>query len=136
MNKDFYFWASIVSLVINIVLILVSVGLFVANRKEKERRNAQVKIWMQDARGISEGIQRIINNKWQGLYSSVKDVVNSVHVLGAPADSLFQSLYEERTMTEDEYKEEQKRYRDLQTAQLQENIATSSESKETKDRSK
>jgi hypothetical protein len=127
MQKDFYFWASIVSLIINIILILLSVGLAVANRKEKERRNSQVKIWMQDAQGISEGIQRIINNRWQGLYSSVKDVVNSVHVLGAPANSLFQSLYEERTMTEEEYKEEQKRYRDLQAAQLQQNIATTSE---------
>ncbi len=87
-------------------------GLFVANRKEKERRNAQVKIWMQQANGISIALQRIIQDRWQGLYSSLKDVVNTVHAVEASANSLFQSLYEERTITEDEYKEEQKRFRE------------------------
>ena len=116
-DRDFYFWFSIVSLGINVILILISVGLFVANRKEKERRNAQVKIWMQSASGISEALRRIIQDRWNDLYSSLKDVVNSVHTVEAAANSLFQSLYEERTMTEEEYKQEQKRFRDIYNAQ-------------------
>lgn len=74
---------------------------------------------MQQASGISNALQRIIQDRWQNLYSSLKDVVNTVHAVEASANSLFQSLYEERNYTEEEYKEEQKRLRESFRTQQQ-----------------
>ena len=90
---------------------MAGVWFYVENRKEKERRNSQVKIWMQSANGITQALQRVIANKWQNLYSSVQDVVNSVHAVDASAFALYQSLYEERVLTEEEYKKDQKEMR-------------------------
>lgn len=108
---DFFFWFSVVSLFINVILILISVGLFVANRKEKERRNSQVKIWMQSSNGITQGLERIIQDKWNNFYSSVQDMANTVHSLHASSFALYQSLYEERAITEEEYRKEQSEIR-------------------------
>ena len=107
MEKDFYFWFSIVSFVINIILTMAGVALWVGNRQEKQRRNAQVKIWMQIANGISQALARIIQDKWSKLYSEAQDVVNAVNAVEASSFALYQSLYEERTITEEEWKREQ-----------------------------
>lgn len=112
MEKGFYFWFSIISLAINVILIMFGVGLLVANRKERERRNAQVKIWMQGANGVQEALQRIIQDKWNNLYSSVQDVVNTINAVHSSAFAVYQSLYEERALTEDEWKKEQAELRD------------------------
>jgi len=90
-----------------VVLILISVGLFVANRKEKERRNSQVKIWMQSSNGITQALERIISDKWRNYYSTVQDMANTIHAVHASSFALYQSLYEERAITEEEYKKEQ-----------------------------
>lgn len=111
MDRGFYFWFSIVSLAINALLIMVSVGLLVANRKEKERRNSQVKIWMQGANGVHQALGRIIQDKWNGLYSTVQDVVNAVNAVQPSAFAQYQSLYEERALSEDEWKKEQSELR-------------------------
>lgn len=110
---DFFFWFSVISLIINTLLIFVSVGLFVANRKEKERRKSQVKIWMQSSNGITQGLERIIQDKWNNLYSSVQDMTNTVHTLHASSFALYQSLYEERAITEEEYRKEQSEIRQI-----------------------
>ena len=41
----------------------------------------------------------------------MQDVVNSVHAVDASAFALYQSLYEERVLTEEEYKKDQKEMR-------------------------
>lgn len=107
MNSSMYFWISVVSFIVNVLLTMAGIGLWVANNKEKDRRNAQVKIWMQDANGLTQALVRIIQDKWNGLYSSVQDVVNAVNAVHASAFALYQSLYEERTITEDEWKTQQ-----------------------------
>lgn len=96
---------STVSLIINVILIVISVGLAVDAWKERERRNCQVKIWMEQANGVNQGLQRIIQDKWNNLYSSINDITNAVHSVHASAFSLYQSLYEERVLTEKEYKD-------------------------------
>lgn len=108
----FFFWFSVVSVVLNIALLVWGYGQVVSNRKDKEQKNAQVKIWMQSADGVNQALQRIIQDKWQGLYSSIHDVVNAVHVAHASAFALYQSLYEERAISEEDYKKEQKALRD------------------------
>ncbi len=89
---------------INVILTVISVGLAVDAWKERQRRNAQVKIWMEQANGISQALQRIIQDKWADLYSSIHDVTNAVNAAHASAFSLYQSLYEERVLSEKEYK--------------------------------
>lgn len=109
---DFFTWFSIVSLIINVILIVYSYGLYIASKKEKESRNAQVKIWMQYANGITHGLQRITANFLENLWTKKEDITGAVHSLEAVSFSLYQSLYEERVISEDEYKEEQKKIRD------------------------
>lgn len=108
---DFFTWFSIVSLIINVVLIVYSYGLYIASKKEKESRNAQVKIWMQYANGITHGLQRITANFLENLWTKKEDITGAVHSMEAVSFSLYQSLYEERVISEDEYKEEQKKIR-------------------------
>src|ERR1700733_8986601 len=105
MSSSFWAWFSVVSLAINVVLIVISVSLVVVARQERQRRNSQVKIWMEQANGVSQALIRIIQDKWHGLYTSVNDITNSVNAVQASAFSLYQSLYEERVLTEEEYKE-------------------------------
>ena len=62
---------------------------------------------MQGANGVQDALNRIIQDKWSNLYTGVQDVVNSVHVVHASAFALYQSLYEERTITEEEWRREQ-----------------------------
>lgn len=131
---DFFFWFSVGSLLVNVLLILVSVWLLAANKKEKERRNSQVKIWMQFSNGITQGLERIINDKWNDFYSSVQDVVNSVHSLHASSFALYQSLYEERTITEEEYRKEQSELRKLSRTSEQQKISEIPESDKTSDK--
>lgn len=106
--NDFLTWFSVVSLSINVLLIVFSYGLHVSSKKEKESRNSQVKIWMQSALGVSNGLQRITSNFLEELWTNKADIVGAVHSVDASAFSLYQSLYEERTLSEEEYKKEQK----------------------------
>jgi hypothetical protein len=99
---------EIISLSINVVLIVVSVGLAVASWRDYKKKNSQVKVWMEQANGVSQGLQRIIHDKWSGLYTSVNDITNAVYAVHASAFALYQSLYDERFLSEDEIKEHQK----------------------------
>jgi len=119
--QEFIFWWSVVSTILSVILLGVSIWQIVEGRKQKERSNAQVKIWMQNANGISLGLRRIIQDNIDKRYSKVNDVCNAIWALEASAFSLYQSLYEERAVTEKEFKEKQKRLeeeaRDLRNQQ-------------------
>ncbi|HVZ58698.1 MAG TPA: hypothetical protein VG935_03035 [Patescibacteria group bacterium] len=110
--QDFIFWWSVVSTILSVVFLGVSIWQVVDNRKQKERSNAQVKIWMQDANGVTQALARVIQDNLAGRYSSTNDVCNAIWAIHASSFALYQSLYEERAITEDEYKEQQKEFKE------------------------
>lgn len=110
--NTFLFWWSIISTFVGVLLLIGDAVLFVLNRKEKDHKADQVKIWQQDANGISQGLKRIVIDVNQDRYSAIKDVASAVWSLEASAFALQQSLYEERAMTEEEYKQQQKELRE------------------------
>lgn len=101
-----------VSIILNVILVIVSVGLAVAAWKDNQKKNNQVKVWMEQANGVSQALQRIINDRWNGLYSSVGDITNAVHAVQASAFALYQSLYDERILEEKEVKKHQMKIRE------------------------
>lgn len=103
--QEFLFWWSVISTALSVIFLGVSIWQIVDGRKQKERSNAQVKIWMQDANGITQGLSRIIQTK----HSTVEDVCAAIWALHSSSFALYQSLFEERAVTEDEFKEQQKR---------------------------
>lgn len=86
------------------------------NKGEKDRHNSQVKIWQRHAEGIDYGLKNILSRTADYDFSSVKDVKNSVFAIESSAFSLSRSLYEERTITEEEYREEEKKNREIARA--------------------
>src|SRR2546428_429050 len=115
MVESFLFWWSVVSTIIAIAttvggvwLLCISIKQAVEAESEKNRKKDQVKIWMQHADGISMGLKRIVRDNLDKRYSSTNDIANAVFSLEASAFALRQSLYEERCVTEPEYKQQQK----------------------------
>jgi hypothetical protein len=115
MQYDFFFWWSVVSTIIAIATTIGSVWLLCIAIKqatqaesEKNRKKDQVKIWMQHADGVSLGLKRLVKDNFDKRYSSTQDIGNAVWAIEANAFALRQSLYEERCMTEPEYKQQQK----------------------------
>ncbi|MCL5094326.1 MAG: hypothetical protein M1355_04310 [Patescibacteria group bacterium] len=108
MNENLLFWWSVISTVLNVGLLLASVWLLSAEKERAKRKNSQVKIWQQDANGLSAALQRMISDVHNGLYTTTQDMANTLWALQALAFSLYQSLFEERAITEDEYKQQQK----------------------------
>ena len=128
----FLFWWSVVSTIIAIATTVGGVWLLCKSIKqaevaesEKNRKKDQVKIWMQHADGVSLGLKRIVRDNIDGRYSSTKDIASAVFALEASAFALRQSLYEERCVTEPEYKQQQKEIME----KLKSNITASSQSK-------
>lgn len=109
MNVDTF---TVLSLVINVLLIIISVALTVIAWKDKKNNKSQVKIWMEQANGIQNALQRVISDKWQGNYSTINDITSAIWSVHASAFSLYQSLYDERVTTEKEYKERQAQIKD------------------------
>ncbi len=118
--QDFFFWWSVVSTILSVIFLGVSIWQIVDGRKQKERSNAQVKIWMQDANGITQALGRIIQDNLGGRYSSTNDVCNTIWAVHASSFALYQSLYEERAVTEDEYKQQQKEFKEQLKKQQEE----------------
>jgi hypothetical protein len=113
--NGFLFWWSVISTIIAIATTFASVWLLCISIKqagqaesERNRKKDQVKIWMQHADGVSMGLKRIVKDNLDKRYSSTKDIANAVFALEASAFALRQSLYEERCVTEPEYKLQQK----------------------------
>lgn len=62
---------------------------------------------MQDANGIHWAMMRIVQDNLDKRYSSTSDIANSVYSLDSSIFALYQSLYEERCIDEEDYKKEQ-----------------------------
>lgn len=107
MQYDFFFWWSVVSTIIGIILLCFSIWQVAQAQNEKIRKKDQVKIWMQDAFGLMQGLTRIVQDNLDKRYSSTNDMANAVWAIQANALALYQSLYEERCVTEEEYKQSQ-----------------------------
>lgn len=109
MNYNIFFWWSIFSTSIGVILLYASLWQYWKARNQEVKIKSQVKIWMQDASGISLALNRIIIDNLQKRFSSTNDVCNAVWAVHASAFALYQSLYEERCVTEEEYKDRQKK---------------------------
>ncbi len=109
---DFFFWWSVISTVIGILLLIVSIWQYFKAKAQENKVQAQVKVWMQDANGIGGALNRIVVDNASGRYSSANDVCNAVLAVHSCANALYQSLYEERCVTEEEYRARQKRLAD------------------------
>lgn len=106
MNTEIFFGWSIIST-------LIGIWQFFENKNQKEKIKVQVKVWMQDANGISLGLKRIVRDNIDKRYSTTNDVCNAVWAIESSANALYQSLYEERCVTEEEYKIRQKKIADM-----------------------
>lgn len=112
---DFFFWASIVSTIFAFLSIIYSVWQYRKVESEKQKGDAQVKIWMQDANGIYQGLQTLavncLNTTTPAIgtnkFSSITDVGVALYSFASSAKALYQSLYEERCVTEDIYRKRQ-----------------------------
>src|SRR3989339_1286515 len=112
MPESFTFWWSAISTVIGVALLCVTLWQTKATRDEKKRNTSQVKIWMQDANGISLAMQRVIQDNLGGRYTSTNDMANTIFALQSTAFALYQSLYEERCVTEEEFKDQQRKFKE------------------------
>ena len=119
MSPEFLFWWSVISTIVGVVLLCCSIWQYFQSRNERDKANAQVKVWMNDANGISAALSRIVADNLANRYSSTNDVCNAVWAIQSSSFALYQSLYEERCISEKEYKERQKRISDrLEVEQL------------------
>jgi len=110
---DFFFWWSILSTTIGLFLIVFSVWQYWEGKSQLEKNKAQVKVWMNDANGISNALQRVVRDNLDKRYSSTNDMGNAIWSVEALSKALYQSLYEERCVTEEEYRARQKKISDL-----------------------
>ena len=110
---DFFFWWSIVSTLTGLAFAAISIWQYWENKSQLEKNKAQVKVWMQDANGIRTALQRVVRDNLDKRYSSTDDMGNSVWGIEATAAALYQSLYEERCVTEEEYRERQRKLAEL-----------------------
>jgi len=62
---------------------------------------------MQQANGVHFACQRIVQDNLDKRYSTTSDIANAIWSLDSTAFSLYQSLYEERCIDEEDYKKEQ-----------------------------
>jgi len=68
-NPDFFFWCSIIATLITLISIFISVYLYFKSYIPEEKIKAQVKVWMQNASGITNALERATYMKW-GLKKS------------------------------------------------------------------
>lgn len=112
-SVDFFFWMSLVTSLLSLIFVGIAVWQYWENKSQIKKINAQVKVWMQDANGLQQALQRIVQDNIQGRYSSTNDMGNAVWAVEANTRALYQSLYEERCVTEDEYRERQNKISQL-----------------------
>ena len=110
---DFFFWWSIVSTLMSLGLVIFSVWQYWQNRSQTEKNRAQIKVWMQDANGISLALKRIVRDNLDHRYSSTNDISNAIWSIEATTFSLYQSLYEERCVSEEEYRDKQRKIAEI-----------------------
>lgn len=128
--NNLFFWWSVVTTLLSIIFLIASIWQFFEGQKQTERIKAQVKNWMQHANGISMSLKRIVRDNLDKRYTSVNDIANAVWATEASAFSLYQALYEERCMSEEEYKVRQKKIMDtIEKSMPQTTAANESENK-------
>lgn len=111
---DFFFWWSIISTILGFTFVCISIWQYWQSQSKEEKIKAQVKVWMQDANGITAALKGIIMTKYgSDKFSSIPDVFNAIEAVQEASSALYQSLYEERCVTEDEYRARQKRKADI-----------------------
>ena len=92
MNMDIFFWISVITTILSVILTVIAIWQYKNGQSQADRIKAQVKIWMQDANGISQGMKRIVSDNLAGRYHSTNDVCNAIWGLEATAFSLYQGL--------------------------------------------
>lgn len=111
-HPDFFFWVSILTTFSSFIFLIASIWQYLHGKAEKEKSSAQVKIWMEEANGITASLKNIGVNAIAGTtvahYTTVNDVGLAVYAASENARALYQSLYEERCVTEIEYRAQQK----------------------------
>lgn len=126
--NQLFFWWSILSTLLSVIFIIVSIWQYFKSKTQEDKNKAQVKVWMQDANGISQALNRIVNDNLYRRYTSTNDVCNAVWAIQSNAAALYQSLYEERCVTEDEYKARQKKLADIVDKEQLEKLQTKKDS--------
>lgn len=122
-HPDFFFWVSMLMTLISLLVIGFSIWQYMAAEMERKKGDAQVKIWMQDANGIVDGLRTVAVNclsigaVTSTKYSTVNDVGMAVYSFASYAQALYQSLYEERCVTEEEYRAQQRELGEARHAQ-------------------
>lgn len=129
MEYDIFFWWSVVSTLLSLIFLFTSLWQYFESKKQQAQHKSQVKIWMQDANGVHWGLQRIVQDNLDKRYSTTNDMANAVWTLDSSAFSLYQSLYEERCITETDYVQEQKEMREQAKSQSKANLPVESKSK-------
>ena len=121
MQFDFTFWWSVVSTIISIVLAGFSIWQYAKSKNQQEVHISQVKVWMQQANGLCQALQRIVRANKEIEFTKVSDLIHTLNAIEATSFALYQSLYEERCVIETEYREEQKQMRKNFTPSSQKN---------------
>lgn len=118
-HPDFFFWTSIITTLLSIGLLCFSIWQYQQAEIERQKGDAQVKIWMQDAKGLHDGLQKmavdcmtIVGGIVTPKYSSIEDVGKAIYAFSNMTNALYQSLFEERCVTEEEYRARQKEIAD------------------------
>jgi hypothetical protein len=111
-SPDFFLWTSVITTIFSVILLGFSIWQYLSGKSEKEKSDAQVKIWMEEANGIYKGLGAIYVNslhsgRGDNTYSSVNDVGMAVYAVAENTKALYQSLYEQRCVTETEYRKQQ-----------------------------
>jgi hypothetical protein len=103
-------WWTAVSTILSIIFLIANIAQLVAYKyekslviKEKEIHKGQVKIWQHYAKGIQMGLFML----GMGKFSTVEDAKAGVSAVQQEAQSLFDSLNEERLFTDQEIKDRQ-----------------------------
>jgi len=128
-HPDFFFWGSIIMTIASILLAGFSIWQYLSVQSEIKKGDAQVKIWMQDASGLENAIRTLAVNSMDtpgipsNKYSTVNDIGMAVFALASSANALYQSLYEERCVTEEEYTKQQKELGDAMHKQKLEKLS-------------
>lgn len=111
MKSDAFFWWSVVSTLVNVLLAGFGIWQITLVQAERKHRQDQIKIWMHSANGLQESLKRIVGDNLDGRYSSTNDIANAIWALHSGVFGMYQSLYEERAISEEDYKKEQKELR-------------------------
>lgn len=85
---DFFTWFSIVSLIVNVILILITQHQINEADKQKERTSAQISIWVEYSKAIVSALSQVQKSK----HSKDTDILNNVSLIELTAMYFYGSL--------------------------------------------